>query len=155
MHYIYVGICLYSKRLRYLSEWRLVLINLPSTTRSYLFSYTHIIVNLLLSFTDMIMKSGEWKNWNICVWNSAAVAWRPKEPLSLEEVHVAPPQAGEVRIKITHTSLCHTDVFFWEFDQAWHTNILLLHMIMKCTTLIPNCYARTDLVHHWGRYACI
>ena len=24
---------------------------------------------------------------------------------------VAPPQAGEVRIKITHTALCHTDAF--------------------------------------------
>jgi Zn-dependent alcohol dehydrogenase len=36
----------------------------------------------------------------------------------MEEVHVAPPQAGEVRIKITHTSLCHTDIFFWDSDQA-------------------------------------
>lgn len=27
------------------------------------------------------------------------------------DVQVAPPQAGEVRIKITHTALCHTDKF--------------------------------------------
>lgn len=32
----------------------------------------------------------------------------------IEDVQVAPPQAGEVRLKITHTSLCHSDVFFWE-----------------------------------------
>lgn len=32
----------------------------------------------------------------------------------IEEVEVAPPQKDEVRIKILYTSLCHTDVYFWE-----------------------------------------
>ena len=32
----------------------------------------------------------------------------------MEEVEVAPPQAMEVRVKILFTSLCHTDVYFWE-----------------------------------------
>lgn len=33
----------------------------------------------------------------------AAVAWAPGKPLSVEEVEVAPPKAGEVRIKVkTH-----------------------------------------------------
>jgi len=31
--------------------------------------------------------------------------------LQLEDVWVAPPQAGEVRVKITHATLCHTDAF--------------------------------------------
>ena len=31
----------------------------------------------------------------------AAVAWAPKEPLSLETVDVAPPKAGEVRVKVS------------------------------------------------------
>ncbi|KAK3411468.1 hypothetical protein EUGRSUZ_I00224 [Eucalyptus grandis] len=44
----------------------------------------------------------------------AAVAWEAGKPLVMEEVEVAPPQAMEVRIKILFTSLCHTDVFFWE-----------------------------------------
>ncbi|KAG2557267.1 hypothetical protein PVAP13_8NG246300 [Panicum virgatum] len=44
----------------------------------------------------------------------AAVAWEPGKPLSIEEVEVAPPQAMEVRVKILYTSLCHTDVYFWE-----------------------------------------
>nr|XP_027076910.1 alcohol dehydrogenase 1-like [Coffea arabica] len=44
----------------------------------------------------------------------AAVAWGPGEPLVIEEVEVAPPQAMEVRLKILFTSLCHTDVYFWE-----------------------------------------
>ncbi|XP_050878682.1 alcohol dehydrogenase 1-like isoform X1 [Lathyrus oleraceus] len=44
----------------------------------------------------------------------AAVAWEAGKPLVTEEVEVAPPQAGEVRLKILFTSLCHTDVYFWE-----------------------------------------
>lgn len=31
----------------------------------------------------------------------AAVAWAAKEPLSMETVEVAPPKAGEVRIKVS------------------------------------------------------
>lgn len=42
---------------------------------------------------------------------TAAVAWEPKKPLTVEEVEVEPPHAGEVRIKITHTALCHTDAY--------------------------------------------
>ncbi|XP_061973242.1 alcohol dehydrogenase-like [Populus nigra] len=44
----------------------------------------------------------------------AAVAWEAGKPLVIEEVEVAPPQAMEVRLKILFTSLCHTDVYFWE-----------------------------------------
>ncbi|GMK54084.1 hypothetical protein CspeluHIS016_0106700 [Cutaneotrichosporon spelunceum] len=39
----------------------------------------------------------------------AAVAWEPAKPLSIETVEVAPPRAGEVRIKILYTGICHTD----------------------------------------------
>ena len=31
----------------------------------------------------------------------------------VEDVQVAPPQAGEVRIKILSTALCHTDYYTW------------------------------------------
>lgn len=52
----------------------------------------------------------------------AAVAWAPKQPLSIEEVEVAPPKAGEVRVKVSvvnlllilkilHTGVCHTDAY--------------------------------------------
>ncbi|KAJ8625500.1 hypothetical protein MRB53_034030 [Persea americana] len=44
----------------------------------------------------------------------AAVAWEAGKPLVIEEVEVAPPQVMEVRLKILFTSLCHTDVYFWE-----------------------------------------
>ncbi|RWS10863.1 Alcohol dehydrogenase class-3-like protein [Dinothrombium tinctorium] len=41
----------------------------------------------------------------------AAVAWAPNQPLSLETVLVEPPRAGEVRIRIVATALCHTDAY--------------------------------------------
>ena len=41
----------------------------------------------------------------------AAVAFAAGEPLQIVEIDVAPPRAGEVRIRITHTGVCHTDAF--------------------------------------------
>lgn len=43
----------------------------------------------------------------------AAICWEAKQSLSIEDVEVAPPQKGEVRIKILNTALCHTDVYTW------------------------------------------
>lgn len=53
----------------------------------------------------------------------AAVAREPKKnywenAVQLEEVIVDPPKAGEVRVKITHTALCHTDAFTLSGDDA-------------------------------------
>jgi S-(hydroxymethyl)glutathione dehydrogenase/alcohol dehydrogenase len=41
----------------------------------------------------------------------AAVAFVKGEPLQIVEIDVAPPQAGEVMVKITHTAVCHTDAY--------------------------------------------
>ncbi|KAJ3168715.1 NAD/NADP dependent alcohol dehydrogenase [Geranomyces variabilis] len=41
----------------------------------------------------------------------AAVAWEADKPLSIEEIQVAPPKKGEVRIKIQSTGVCHTDAY--------------------------------------------
>jgi S-(hydroxymethyl)glutathione dehydrogenase/alcohol dehydrogenase len=41
----------------------------------------------------------------------AAVAWEPKKPLSIETIEVAPPKAGEIRIKVHANALCHTDIY--------------------------------------------
>ncbi|WP_228703062.1 S-(hydroxymethyl)glutathione dehydrogenase/class III alcohol dehydrogenase [Marinobacter nauticus] len=43
--------------------------------------------------------------------SKAAIAWGPGQPLSVEEVDVMPPKAGEVRIKVIATGVCHTDAF--------------------------------------------
>ena len=41
----------------------------------------------------------------------AAVAFGPGQPLQIVEIDVAPPQKGEVLVRITHTGVCHTDAF--------------------------------------------
>lgn len=41
----------------------------------------------------------------------AAVAWGPNQPLTIEEVDVMPPQAGEVRVRILASGVCHTDAY--------------------------------------------
>ena len=44
----------------------------------------------------------------------AAVAWEAKKPLDVTKVMVAPPKAGEVRVKILSNALCHTDIYTLE-----------------------------------------
>ena len=41
----------------------------------------------------------------------AAVAFVPDQPLKIVELDVAPPQAGEVLVKIIHIGVCHTNAF--------------------------------------------
>jgi len=53
----------------------------------------------------------------------AAVARGPKKEywdgaLQVEEVIVQPPGPGEVRVRITHTAMCHTDAFTLSGDDA-------------------------------------
>ncbi|KAJ7566023.1 hypothetical protein O6H91_02G085400 [Diphasiastrum complanatum] len=48
----------------------------------------------------------------------AAITYGPGEPLVIEEIQVEPPQAFEIRVKITHTSLCHTDIHYWDSKDA-------------------------------------
>ena len=43
--------------------------------------------------------------------SKAAIAWGPGQPLSIEEVDVMPPKAGEVLVRIVATGVCHTDAF--------------------------------------------
>lgn len=41
----------------------------------------------------------------------AAIAWGAGQDLSYEDVEVLPPRAGEVRIQIHYTGVCHTDAY--------------------------------------------
>lgn len=41
----------------------------------------------------------------------AAVAWEAGKPLSIEEVDVQGPKAGEVLVRLVATGVCHTDAF--------------------------------------------
>ncbi|KAM4834285.1 alcohol dehydrogenase 1-like [Thomomys bottae] len=44
----------------------------------------------------------------------AAIAWTTNAPLSIEEIEVDPPEAGEVRIKIIASGICGTDLHILE-----------------------------------------
>ena len=41
----------------------------------------------------------------------AAVAWEAKKPLDVTDIQIAPPKAGEVRVKVVANALCHTDIY--------------------------------------------
>lgn len=41
----------------------------------------------------------------------AAVAWEAGKDLVIEDVEVLPPRAGEVRIQVCYTGVCHTDAY--------------------------------------------
>lgn len=41
----------------------------------------------------------------------AAVAWEAGKPLSIEQIDVAGPKAGEALVRIVATGVCHTDAF--------------------------------------------
>jgi S-(hydroxymethyl)glutathione dehydrogenase/alcohol dehydrogenase len=41
----------------------------------------------------------------------AAIAWGPNEKLSIEDIDVMPPKAGEVLVRIIATGVCHTDAY--------------------------------------------
>jgi S-(hydroxymethyl)glutathione dehydrogenase/alcohol dehydrogenase len=43
--------------------------------------------------------------------SKAAIAWAPNQPLSIEEVDVMLPRAGEVLVKVIASGVCHTDAF--------------------------------------------
>ena len=40
-----------------------------------------------------------------------AVAWEAGKPLSIEEVDIQGPKAGEVLVRLVATGVCHTDAF--------------------------------------------
>lgn len=57
------------------------------------------------------------------------MAWEPKGSFVVQDVQVDPPHAMEVRIKVTHSSLCRSDVFFWanEVGKLFPVRFVLEH----------------------------
>ena len=47
----------------------------------------------------------------------AAVCRAFGEPLSIEQLHLAAPQSGQVQVKVLASAVCHSDIHF--FDNAW------------------------------------
>lgn len=58
----------------------------------------------------------------------AAVTWEVNKPFSIETVEVAVPKKGEVRVKMSSTGICHSDLHMQEgFDKKWSFPSLLGH----------------------------
>ena len=109
----------------HLAPWTLESwIRLWHTYRDFTPTFPLIIPTLFFLLLGVYLLFIFWDYYKLiqCMRNVAAVAWEPGKPLVMEEVEVAPPQAMEVRLKILFTSLCHTDVYFWE---AKVTNYIL------------------------------
>jgi Zn-dependent alcohol dehydrogenase len=47
----------------------------------------------------------------------AAVLREPRQPLTIEELVLAPPGAGQVEVRIASSGICHSDVSY--FDGSW------------------------------------
>lgn len=47
----------------------------------------------------------------------AAICYEFNQPLVIEEVHIDPPQAGEVKVKMVACAICHSDIHYME--GAW------------------------------------
>ncbi|XP_057414814.1 alcohol dehydrogenase 1-like [Lotus japonicus] len=76
------------------------------------FQYLHLQNNALLQ--SFVLTSNMSSTAGKAITCKAAVAWEAGKPLKIENVEVAPPQEKEVRIKVKYSSLCHTDLHFWE-----------------------------------------
>jgi S-(hydroxymethyl)glutathione dehydrogenase/alcohol dehydrogenase len=87
--------------------------NSSSRTRAPSLSLVHSpIVYLIITMDKTFFSSNEGKP----ITCKAAICRKAGEALVIEDIHVDPPQAYEVRIKILCTSLCHTDLTFWKLS---------------------------------------
>jgi len=57
----------------------------------------------------------------------AAVLWDVKKPLTIEEIELDPPKAGETLVKMVATGVCHSDVHYWTGDVPREKPIILGH----------------------------
>jgi hypothetical protein len=76
--------------------------------------FLHLLCASLCAPLPLCLSKLRPKPWLIT--RAAAVAWGPGEPLSVEEVEVAPPGRLEVRVKVLFTSICHTDLGVWKAE---------------------------------------
>lgn len=69
----------------------------------------------------------------------AAVCWAANEPLSIEEIEVAPPKKGEVRVKIVATGIVNSAlivlIFFFNyfFLLVFHRHFWIAWKDSRCT----------------------
>ncbi|HSR24106.1 MAG TPA: Zn-dependent alcohol dehydrogenase [Candidatus Eisenbacteria bacterium] len=57
----------------------------------------------------------------------AAVLYEPGAPLRVEEVELAPPRAGEVRVRVAAAGVCHSDYHYMRGDLTTNLPVVLGH----------------------------
>jgi S-(hydroxymethyl)glutathione dehydrogenase/alcohol dehydrogenase len=57
----------------------------------------------------------------------AAVCYEFGKPLAVEEVKIDPPQAGEVKVRLAATAICHSDIHFLNGDWGGKTPVVAGH----------------------------
>ncbi len=57
----------------------------------------------------------------------AAVLHGVREPLTIEEVELDPPKAGEVLVKMVASGICHSDIHYFTGDSPCNMPVVLGH----------------------------
>ena len=57
----------------------------------------------------------------------AAVLYEPHKPLVIEDLKLAPPKAGEVRVKVAANGACHSDLHVMTGDMRMPLPLVLGH----------------------------
>ena len=57
----------------------------------------------------------------------AAVLYEPRKPLVIEDLHLDPPKAGEVRVRVAANGVCHSDLHVMTGDLRMPLPIVLGH----------------------------
>ena len=57
----------------------------------------------------------------------AAVLHSVREPLTIEEVELDPPKAGEVLVKMVASGICHSDIHYFTGDSPTNKPVVLGH----------------------------
>jgi hypothetical protein len=78
------------------------------------------------------------ESWEQVIKCRAAVSWAANEPFKLEEVEVSPPRAGEVRIRLLATGVCHTDAYTWSGADPEGTDypVLMRQLTRLCCRIV-------------------
>ncbi|HEY7496534.1 MAG TPA: alcohol dehydrogenase catalytic domain-containing protein, partial [Candidatus Tectomicrobia bacterium] len=57
----------------------------------------------------------------------AAVLYGAHQPLVIEDLHLLPPQAGEVRVRFGASGVCHSDLHYIKGDRTCPMPVVLGH----------------------------
>ena len=57
----------------------------------------------------------------------AAVLYEPNTPLVIEDLHIDPPKAGEVKVKVAANGACHSDLHVMTGDMRMPLPMVLGH----------------------------